>query len=85
VAGTSVKSVNQIKTFTNYSIDRMMKALEKEFDIIFSSGVENESRYNFESIFMGKRDRALDDLKDKYGMKFQKSTDMVDVRIITFE
>lgn len=85
VAGTSVKSVNETKTFSNYSFDRMMKALEKEFDVIFRSDVENESRYNFESIFMGKQDRALDDLKDKYGMKFQKSTETVDVKIVVFE
>ncbi|MGC9332204.1 MAG: hypothetical protein ACP5DZ_10080 [Bacteroidales bacterium] len=85
VAGTSVKSVNETKTFSNYSFDRMMKAMEKEFDVIFRSDVENELRYNFESIFMGKQDRALDDVKEKYGMKFQKSTDMIDVKIVTFE
>jgi hypothetical protein len=85
VAGTSVKSVNKTKTFSNYSFDRFMEALEKEFDVVFISGVDDNSKYNFETISMANVEQALNDLKQQYNMEFKKSNEMADVKIVSFE
>ncbi len=85
VAGTSIKSVNKTKTFSNYSFDRFMEALEKEFDVVFISGVDDNSKYNFETISMANVEQALNDLKQQYNMEFKKSNEMADVKIVSFE
>lgn len=83
--GKSGKTVNDIRTYKNYTFSDLAEQLERDLNVLFTSSIDDNNRYDFEKINIGSTERALEDLNDKYGMLFAKKKEAVEMTIINLQ
>jgi hypothetical protein len=83
--GRSGKTVNNIRTYNNYSFDELMNELERDLGSIFINDIENTNKFDFSEINISSADKAIADFADKYGMNFTESTEPVNMTIVEFK
>ncbi len=83
--GRSGKTVNNIRTFNNYSFDELMNELERDLGSIFINDIENTDKFDFSEINISSENKAMADFSEKYGMSFTESTEPVKMTIVEFK
>ncbi len=81
--GTSSSLSGKIANYKNYTIEKLAKTLEREFDVVFELGLEDKGKYDVELNIVS-LEKVLETLKTDYGLMIEKTQQEIEVFVVKF-
>lgn len=81
--GTSSSLSGKIANYKNYTIEKLAETLEREFDVVFTSELEDKGKYDVELNIVS-LEKVLETLKTDYGVIIEKAEQEIEVFVVKF-